>query len=130
MNRKYSLHAFTLNNTSHGKSFFETTAVSCNSHDAKTLNTFFVPLNNLYRYVHLIANGKLRCCFFHLFFFNHINNIHTPYLLFLIYQVIPMHSPLIKGDSGGCVFPWLFYNPLAPFSKGDSLCHTSHNPLK
>src|SRR3990172_1240668 len=104
MNRKYSLHAFTLNNTSHGKSLFETTAVSCNYHAAKNLNTLFVTLNNLYRYVHLIANGKMRRCFFHLFFFNHINNIHNPYLLFLIYQVIPTQSPLIKADSGGCVF--------------------------
>jgi len=42
----------------------------------------------------------------------------------------PFKSPLTKGDSGGCVFSGLFYNPLAPFSKGDSLCHTSYNPLK
>ena len=28
-------------------------------------------------------------------------------------------SPLEKGDSGGCVFSWLFHNPLAPFIKGD-----------
>src|SRR3972149_8642184 len=47
-----------------------------------------------------------------------------------LFQVIPFKSPLAKGDSGGCVFSGLFYNPLAPFSKGDSLCHTSYNPHK
>src|SRR3989339_1010971 len=49
---------------------------------------------------------------------------------FPLFQVIPFKSPLKKGDSGGCVFSGLFYNPLAPFPKGDSLCHTSYNPLK
>jgi len=68
-------------------------------------------------------------------------------LLILRQQVISFKSPLRKGDSGGCVFSGLFpfsrgqvYNPLAPFikgdfegnpfSKGDSLCHTSYNPHK
>ena len=45
-------------------------------------------------------------------------------------QVSPFKSPLIKGDSGGCIISVLFYNPLAPFSKGDSLCQTSYNPHK
>jgi len=33
----------------------------------------------------------------------------------------------LLASIGGCVFSWLFYNPLAPFSKGDFLCHTSYN---
>src|SRR3989304_3510753 len=33
---------------------------------------------------------------------------------FTHYQVIPFKSPLAKGDSGGCVFSGLFYNPLCP----------------
>ena len=34
-------------------------------------------------------------------------------------QVSLIKSPLTKGDLGGCVFSWHFYNPPAPFSKGD-----------
>ena len=49
-------------------------------------------------------------------------------------------SPIEKGDSGGCVFPGYFTTPLppllrgilkeTPFPKGNSLCHTSYDPLK
>ena len=51
-------------------------------------------------------------------------------LLALKIQVNPFKSPLKKGDSGGCVFSGLFYNPLAPFFKGDFLSATTKNPLK
>src|SRR3989304_1421714 len=115
MNREYTLHAFALNNASHGKSLFETTAVSGNYHAAKNLNTFFVALNNLYRYVHLIANGKMRRCFFHLFFFNHIDNIHNPYLLFLMYKFIIKSVYILFKRSG------LFSKVL---SMARFLCHS------
>ena len=37
-------------------------------------------------------------------------------------EIIPFKSPLTKGDSGGCVFSGLFYNPillLYPPPEGD-----------
>jgi len=45
-------------------------------------------------------------------------------------QVIPFKSPLTKGDSGGCVFSRLFYNPLAPFPKGDFSSLMPYDPPK
>src|SRR3989339_1083563 len=33
------------------------------------------------------------------------------------HQVIPFKSPLKKGDSRGCVFSGLLYNPLAPYGR-------------
>ncbi len=40
-------------------------------------------------------------------------------------RVIPFKSPLINGDSGGCVFSVLYYNPLATFCKGVFILHTT-----
>src|SRR3990167_225934 len=57
-----------------------------------------------------------------LYLFNVLNTCKVASFIFLLSQVIPFKSPLTKGDLGGCVYSRLFYNPLAPFSKGDSLC--------
>ncbi len=47
-----------------------------------------------------------------------------------IYRMFTLQVPLKKGGFRGLCFFGLFYNPLAPFSKGDSLRNTSYNLLK